>query len=153
MDNRQAVLALLSEILFGRPVRWGKAVEDCEHVIEIFNAEASEQRDLIRAMRPIRKEIESLAGGPVVTIFHTRAETIRLYADMLHGRALETPRESEPEFHDGLVDRLYNVAMGFARARWPAGSDNLHARIALNALQAATLRAEAATGYQKGDAP
>ncbi|HSK03491.1 MAG TPA: hypothetical protein VK932_19700 [Kofleriaceae bacterium] len=34
-------------------------------------------------MRPIRDEIETVAGGPVVVIFHTRAESARLHASFV----------------------------------------------------------------------
>jgi hypothetical protein len=35
------------------------------------------------SLRPIRKEMEAVAGGPVIVIFHTRAESARLHSDFV----------------------------------------------------------------------
>ena len=59
----------------------------------------------------------------------------------------------EPEFHDHLVNLLYDTAMAKAREQWPSASDNLTTRIALNALCSAKLRAEARAFYPQGDRP
>jgi hypothetical protein len=75
----------------GRPVRWAdpeRLVGDYdgrERTLEVFNADAAEQRPLIRRLRPLRQELESALGGPVVVIFHTTAESARLYREWVEG--------------------------------------------------------------------
>ena len=49
----------------------------------MFNADAKEQRELLRSLRPMRPELESIVGGPVVVVFHTRKESKRLYSDFV----------------------------------------------------------------------
>ena len=86
MNTREQILMHVTELLDGRPVRWADAsqfigdYDGRDRTLEVFNADASEQRELLRRMRPIREELEAVAGGPVVTIFHTRAESVRLHS-------------------------------------------------------------------------
>ena len=86
-DARDALARRISDLLRGRPVRWARnAVGDYDgrdRTLEVFNADAGEQRELFRALRPIRQEMEAVAGGPVIVIFHTRAESARLYSDFV----------------------------------------------------------------------
>ncbi|HWO18567.1 MAG TPA: hypothetical protein VNO30_07315 [Kofleriaceae bacterium] len=88
---REELARRISDALSGRPVRWAQNVlgdyDGRERTLEIFNADAAEQRELFRSLRPIRKEMEAVAGGPVIVIFHTRAESARLYSDFVE-RAL-----------------------------------------------------------------
>jgi hypothetical protein len=82
---RHDLMRRLSDSLSGRPVRWAKHVvgdyDGRDRTLEVFNADPAEQGDLYRRLRPLRKEMEALAGGPVIVIFHTRAESARLYSD------------------------------------------------------------------------
>lgn len=86
MSAREQILLRVTELLDDRPVRWsdpGQFIGDYdgrERTLEVFNADAAEQRDLLRRMRPIREELEAVAGGPVVVVFHTRTESARLHA-------------------------------------------------------------------------
>ncbi len=77
----------LSDSLDGRPVRWAQHVvgdyDGRDRTLEVFNADPTEQRDLFRRLRPARKDMEAFAGGPVIVIFHTRAESARLYSDFV----------------------------------------------------------------------
>src|SRR5262249_20098877 len=54
-----------------------------ERTLEIFDADAGEQRGLLRRLRHVRVELDEAAGGPVVMVFHTRAESRRLYPDVI----------------------------------------------------------------------
>jgi hypothetical protein len=77
----------ISDLFNARPVRWAQNVtgdyEGRDRTLEVFNADPAEQADLFRRLRPIRKEMEAFAGGPVIVIFHTRAESARLYSDFI----------------------------------------------------------------------
>lgn len=87
--TRADVPPAISSLLDDRPVRWlpaDRAVGDYdgrERTLEVFNAAANEQRPLLRSIRPKRALLESAVGGPVVVIFHTPAESLRLHADFL----------------------------------------------------------------------
>jgi hypothetical protein len=77
----------ISDALSGRPVRWAKNVvgdyDGRDRTLEVFNADAREQRDLLRRLRPLQAEMAATAGGPVIVIFHTRDESARLYSDFI----------------------------------------------------------------------
>ena len=85
MSAREQLLLRVTELIDQRPVRWADPdqfigdFDGRERTLEIFNADAAEQRELLRRMRPIQEELEAVAGGPVVTVFHTRAESVRLH--------------------------------------------------------------------------
>ena len=72
--DRKAVPMRVSERLEQRPVRWGEMLGDYdgrERTLDIFDADASEQRGLLRRLRPIRDALDEAAGGPIVFVFHT----------------------------------------------------------------------------------
>jgi len=83
-DARDDLIRRISDSLSGRPVRWARDVvgdyDGRDRTLEVFNADPAEQGDLFRRLRPVRKEMEAFAGGPVIVIFHTRAESARLYS-------------------------------------------------------------------------
>lgn len=87
MQTRDEIARRISDLLQGRPVRWAQDVvgdyDGRDRTLEVFNADAAEQRALFRSLRPIRKEMEAVAGGPVIVIFHTRAESARLHSDFV----------------------------------------------------------------------
>jgi hypothetical protein len=84
--TREQVPRAVSEILDDRPVRWAPGellrgdFDGRERTLEIFMAGATEQRRLLRALRERRAELAEAAGGSIVFVFHTPAESIRLYA-------------------------------------------------------------------------
>ncbi len=92
MNAHDAVSKRVSDLL-GRPARWASAeraggdYDGRERTIEVFNADAAEQRDLVRALRSERRGLETAVGGPLVLVFHTRAETQRLYSDVIASQA------------------------------------------------------------------
>ncbi len=84
--ERDTVPMRVSLLLDRRPVRWSKIAGDYdgrERTLEIFAADMSERRELLRRLRPVRAELDAAAGGPIVLVFHTRAESRRLYADVI----------------------------------------------------------------------
>jgi len=94
MFEHHTVPQQVSALLGRRPVRWGKMSGDYdgrERTLEVFEADAHEQRGLLRLLRPDRAELDAAAGGRLVIVFHTRVESRRLYADWVdtwHRRAL-----------------------------------------------------------------
>jgi len=86
-NARDEFMRRISDLLDGRPVRWaGDVVGDYDgrdRTLEVFNADPAEQGELFRRLRPVREEMEALAGGPVIVIFHTRTESARLYSDFV----------------------------------------------------------------------
>jgi hypothetical protein len=86
--TREQVPERVSDLFEGRPARWvpaAKAVGDYdgrERTLEVFEADAREQRDLLRRLRGVRPELERAIGGPLVIVFHTVAETQRLYPEV-----------------------------------------------------------------------
>jgi hypothetical protein len=76
----------LRDLMEGRPVRWATGegfvgdYDGRERTIEVFNADALDQRALLRRLRPVREELELAVSGPVVVVFHTTKESARLYA-------------------------------------------------------------------------
>lgn len=88
MLTREQISDRVSDLLEGRPTRWlpgSGAVGDYdgrERTLEVFEADPREQLDLLRRLREVRPEIEQAIGGPLVIVFHTSAETQRLYPEI-----------------------------------------------------------------------
>lgn len=78
----------VSALFGGRTVRWAPAerrigdYDGNDRTLEVFDAPASEQRSLLRRLRPVRSDIEQAIGGPLIVIFHTPGETERLYPEV-----------------------------------------------------------------------
>lgn len=95
----------VSDVLGGRPTRWlsdARAVGDFdgrERTLEVFGADADDQRALLRRLRPMRPEIEQALGGPLVVVFHTTDESVRLYPE------IELPRRREHDAADSTAAR------------------------------------------------
>jgi hypothetical protein len=100
---REDIPKQVSALLGGRPVRWvprDRLLVDFDgsmRTLEVFNADPGEQRELLRALRPHRPALEAAAGGPIVVIFHTVAESRRLYSGFL---AEATRSDIEPRIID-----------------------------------------------------
>src|SRR3954469_3993633 len=87
MTARHEWLPRLREVFDGRPVDWAgpRAVGDYEgreRTLDVFNADARDQLELLTRFRAVRPEIEAALGGPIIVLFHTPAETIRLYPEI-----------------------------------------------------------------------
>jgi hypothetical protein len=95
MKAREDFVPQLVLLFDGRPVRWAGPpqtlgdYEGNDRTLEVFNADAAEQLELLRRLRPMRDELESAAGGPVIIIFHTRKESARLYQAFLQADAAQ----------------------------------------------------------------
>lgn len=76
MTSRSELLPRLRGVFGGRVVAWSSA----ERTLEVFNADARDQLDLLSEFRALRGEVEAALGGPVVVVFHTAKETARLHA-------------------------------------------------------------------------
>jgi hypothetical protein len=86
-NARDDLMRRIGDLLDGRPIRWAQDVvgdyDGRDRTLEVFNADPAEQDVLFRQLRPLRKEMEAFAGGPVIVIFHTRTESARLYSDFV----------------------------------------------------------------------
>ena len=97
MTARDELVSRLVRLFGDRPVRWGGPPQTLgdfdgnERTLEVFNADAREQLELLRRLRPLRGELESAAGGPVLVVFHTRAESARLYGELVEQHEARRP--------------------------------------------------------------
>jgi hypothetical protein len=93
---RERILPRVSRLL-DRPARWASTAvgdyEGRERTLEVFDADAPDQLALRRLLRPIRDELHAAAGGAVIVIFHTRAESERLYGELLRAWRSEQPAD------------------------------------------------------------
>ena len=92
--TRDEWLPRLRDVFGGRTVCWATPVfryDGRERTLSVFNADASDHRELLRQFRDVRSEVEAAVGGPVIVLFHTTKETVRLYSDIV-ARDLERRR-------------------------------------------------------------
>lgn len=85
MTSRSELLPRLRSVFGGRVVAWSSGICDYdgrERTLEVFNADARDQLDLLSEFRALRGEVEAALGGPVVVVFHTAKETARLHAEV-----------------------------------------------------------------------
>ncbi|WP_266215141.1 hypothetical protein [Paraliomyxa miuraensis] len=83
-----------------------------DRTLEVFDADAHEQRDLLRRLRPVRSQLDETAGGPLVIVFHTRAESRRLYADVVDGWYRKVLAELVAQWIDERADTDPPVDVG-----------------------------------------
>ena len=111
MKAREDFVPRLVLLFDGRPVRWAGPPQTLgdydgnDRTLEVFNADASEQLELLRKLRPMRAELESVAGGSVIVIFHTRKESARLYSEVLQAHVASRHLGDEA-VHPPLEERL-----------------------------------------------
>lgn len=87
MTARDEWLPRLRDVFGGRPVAWAgvRAVGDYdgrERTLDVFNADARDQLELLTRFRGLRSEVEAALDGPIIVLFHTTAETTRLYPEI-----------------------------------------------------------------------
>jgi hypothetical protein len=84
MMTRAEIPGRVSAVLGGRLARWrvggGPAFDGVERSLEIFEVEARAQREALKTLRPVLAELEVAAGGPIVFIFFTPAQSARIRA-------------------------------------------------------------------------
>ena len=106
-SSRDGLMQRISDLLSGRPVRWAQNVigdyDGRDRTLEVFNADPAEQRDLFRRLRSVRQDMETRAGGPVIVIFHTTAESARLYSDFVE-QALVAEVAADVDIAERQVD-------------------------------------------------
>jgi hypothetical protein len=108
--KREVVPLVVSGIVDGRPVRWAPAerlvgdYDGRERTLQVFNADACDQRRLRDAIDERRVPIEEAAGGPLVIIFHSRKQSVERYADFVknywYPRVVDAPRELAPSLEE-----------------------------------------------------
>jgi len=78
-----------------------------ERTLDVFNADARDQLDLLTRFRDLRPEIEAALGGPIIVLFHTTTEMTRLYPEMV-ARYVEQQMEAWPAGSDrrAIVSRF-----------------------------------------------
>jgi hypothetical protein len=87
--KRAEVLRIFSEAAEPATVRWTDArtsegdFDGRERSIEVFNVPASQQRNLHRQLKDVRRRAAEILGGPVVVLFHSPEATRRHYQGVL----------------------------------------------------------------------
>lgn len=119
--KREEVPSVVSRRLGGRPVRWASrdsfvgGFEGRERVLEVFEADATDQLVLRHALADLRDMLKEAAGGPLLIIFHTTAESHRLYPDFLRSfntsRGLPLPGPDDRERSNVLYRASYLHAL------------------------------------------
>ena len=100
--NREVVPFFVSRLIGGRPVRWvpeERSVGDYEgrgRTLEIFNADAKEQRRLLGEIDKHKSEIETASGGPLVVIFHSVRQSEERHAAFLNAFPRPVPSARIP---------------------------------------------------------
>lgn len=102
--KREHVPGFVSRILDRRPVRWTPPqrlvgdYEGRERTLQVFNADAADQRHLLETIEQHRPMLEAAAGGSIVVIFHSVRQTRDRYADVLRTsfKPIAAPREAAP---------------------------------------------------------
>jgi len=87
--KREDVPLAVSRLMGDRPVRWAKAgtfipaYDGHDRTLEVFNAEAKDQLDLVKSMRSKKKALEAAAEGPLTIIFHSVKPSAEKHGDFL----------------------------------------------------------------------
>ena len=87
-ENISDKLSKIISKFVNRPVRCK------DHTIEIFCADAKEQLVLLRELRLLCQLFELFMGRPPAFIFHSRAESQRLYKDFVDNWQNKSEREN-----------------------------------------------------------
>jgi hypothetical protein len=81
---KRRVPYLISKMIEWRPVRWATTSGDYDgrdRTIEVFNADAPDQRRLLAQIRKGSRHLEEAFGGPLVVIFHSGKQTAERYSN------------------------------------------------------------------------
>ena len=115
--DREQWLPRLRDVFHGRPVRWAAPkhtvgdYEGRDRTLEVFNADAKDQRELLANLRSIRAELEAVAGGPIILIFHTTKESARLHADFVQATLQQEALENKTAAEQVLPSELEAIAL------------------------------------------
>jgi hypothetical protein len=84
--NRASIPFVVSSLIDGRPVRWGRSVfhyDGCDRTLQVFNADVQDQLELRKRIDTRREELQEAAGGPLVIIFHSVKQSAERYGDFI----------------------------------------------------------------------
>ena len=84
--KRSAIPFFIARMIEWRPVRWASTAGDYDgrdRTIEVFDADASDQRRLLVLIRKSTRHLEEAIGGPLVVIFHSVKQTAERYNDFV----------------------------------------------------------------------
>ncbi len=96
--KRDSVPFAVSRLIDWRPVRWSppqRSVGDYdgrERTLEVFNADARDQLELLRRIDVERLALEHAAGGPIVIVFHSVRQSAERHGDFVQS----WPRRVDP---------------------------------------------------------
>ncbi len=99
--KREQVPGFVSRIVGRRPVRWlppERLVGDYDGrdgTLQVFEADARDQRHLLEIIDQHRAMLEEAAGGPLVVIFHSVRQSKERYGDVLRSffKPIAAPRD------------------------------------------------------------
>lgn len=86
--TRDELPRAISELTDGRPARWARTVGDYDgrdRTLQVFCADPRDQRALLARIDADRAQLEAVAGGPLIVIFHSVAQSRERYADFVDG--------------------------------------------------------------------
>jgi hypothetical protein len=95
--NHADVPSMVARVL-ERPARWAPPgsfigeYDGQERTLQVFNVDAREQLRLLEHLEPHRSLLEQVAGGPLVVMFFSVAQSVR-YADTIAEMATSKVRE------------------------------------------------------------
>lgn len=82
--RKSAIPFFISSNIEGRPVRWATTIGDYsghDRTLEVFNANAKDQRRLLDQILKITQQFEKEIGGTLIVIFHSIKQTTKMYND------------------------------------------------------------------------
>lgn len=86
VNEREAIRRQVAEIAGGRPVRWTDSRTSLgdfsgrDWTLEIFDLSYGDYRALRPRLSELKKDVRARLGHSITVLFHTPAETQRLYA-------------------------------------------------------------------------
>lgn len=102
--KREQIPGFVSRIVGLRPVRWlppeqlAGDYDGRERTLQVFDADAPDQRRLLAIIDEHRAMLEEAAGGPLVVIFHSVRQSKERYGDVLRSffKPIAAPRNVVP---------------------------------------------------------
>ena len=99
--RREHVPLFVSRIIEGRPVRWAPPKRNLgdfdgrERTLQVFNADAKDQRRLLDEIDRHRAPFEEAAGGPLVVVFHSVRQSAERHAEFVDLFVRWAPKEKK----------------------------------------------------------
>jgi hypothetical protein len=109
--KREDVPGFVSRLTEDRPVRWAPPnrlfgdYDGRDRTLDVFNADAKEQRRLLEAIYRERASLEQAAGGPFIVVFHSRKQSTERNGQFVESWVRLVPAEEIRPLADAkLVD-------------------------------------------------